>query len=81
VVVTSRDIVSLISNVQRRNSCDSEINEYDPNHAFIALLAYADGENVCYCSKWIESWSEIVSGPESQPIGNTLPLSRVPLGL
>jgi large subunit ribosomal protein L2 len=55
--------------------------EYDPNRTFIALLAYADGENVCYCSKWIESWSEIVSGPESQPeMGNTLPLSRVPLG-
>jgi ribosomal protein L2 len=37
--------------------------------------------NVCYCSKWIESWSEILSGPESQPeMGNTLPLSRVPLG-
>jgi large subunit ribosomal protein L2 len=39
--------------------------EYDPNRtAFIALLAYADGENVCYCSKQIKSWSEITSGPE-----------------
>jgi large subunit ribosomal protein L2 len=30
---------------QGRNSCDSESIEYDPNRtAFIALLAYADGE-------------------------------------
>jgi large subunit ribosomal protein L2 len=45
--------------------------EYDPNRtAFIALLAYADGEKTIYCSKRIESWSE-TSGPESQPeIGN-----------
>jgi large subunit ribosomal protein L2 len=29
----------------------------------------------------VESRSKLVSGPESQPeIGNTLPLSRVPLG-
>jgi large subunit ribosomal protein L2 len=33
--------------------------EYDPNRTAFALLAYADGENVCYCSKRIESWSEI----------------------
>jgi large subunit ribosomal protein L2 len=68
VVVTSRDIVSLISKNKEGIPATVKSIEYDPNRtAFIALLAYADGENVCYCSKWIESWSEILSGPESQP--------------
>jgi ribosomal protein L2 len=46
VVVTSRDIVSLISNVQRKEFLRQlKSIEYDPNRtAFIALLAYADGE-------------------------------------
>ena len=41
--------------------------EYDPNRtAFIALLAYADGtKNICNCSKWFESWSEVVSGTDA----------------
>jgi ribosomal protein L2 len=59
-VVTSRDIVSLILNVQRKEFLRQlKSIEYDPNRTAFALLAYADGENVCYCSKWIESWSEI----------------------
>jgi ribosomal protein L2 len=50
VVVTSRDIV-LISKEQRKEFCDSEI-EYDPNRtAFIALLAYADGEKTYIAQK------------------------------
>jgi large subunit ribosomal protein L2 len=46
VVVTSRDIVSLISNVQKKEFLTVKSIEYDPNRtAFIALLAYA-GENI-----------------------------------
>jgi ribosomal protein L2 len=43
VVVTSRDIVSLISNVKGIPATVKSI-EYDQIVAFIALLAYADGE-------------------------------------
>jgi large subunit ribosomal protein L2 len=57
-------------------------SEYDPNHAFIALLAYADGEKTYVIAQnGLKVGQKLVSGPESQPeIGNTLPLSRVPLG-
>ncbi len=57
--------------------------EYDPNRtAFIALLAYADGEKTYIIAQnGLKVGQKLVSGPESQPeIGNTLPLSRVPLG-
>jgi large subunit ribosomal protein L2 len=57
--------------------------EYDPNRtAFIALLAYADGEKTYVIAQnGLKVGQKLVSGPESQPeIGNTLPLSRVPLG-
>jgi large subunit ribosomal protein L2 len=44
-VVTSRDIVSLISKNKGRIPATVKSIEYDPNRtAFIALLAYADGE-------------------------------------
>src|SRR5688572_5364607 len=57
--------------------------EYDPNRtAFIALLAYADGEKTYVIAQnGLKVGQKLVSGPESQPeIGNTLPLSRIPLG-
>ena len=57
--------------------------EYDPNRtAFIALLAYADGEKTYIIAQnGLKVGQKLVSGPESQPeIGNTLPLSRIPLG-
>ena len=57
--------------------------EYDPNRtAFIALLAYADGEKTYVIAQnGLKVGQKVVSGAESQPeIGNTLPLSRVPLG-
>jgi ribosomal protein L2 len=45
VVVTSRDIVSLISKNKEGIPATVKSIEYDPNRtAFIALLAYADGE-------------------------------------
>jgi large subunit ribosomal protein L2 len=52
--------------------------EYDPNRtAFIALLAYADGEKTYVIAQnGLKVGQKLVSGPESQPeIGNTLPLS------
>jgi large subunit ribosomal protein L2 len=56
--------------------------EYDPNQtAFIALLAYADGEKTYVIAQNGLKGSEISFWSESQPeIGNTLPLSRIPLG-
>jgi ribosomal protein L2 len=74
VVVTSRDIVSLISKVQRKEFPVKSI-EYDPNRtAFIALLAYADGEKTYVIAQnGLKVGQKLVSGPESQPeIGNTL---------
>ena len=57
--------------------------EYDPNRtAFIALLAYADGEKTYVIAQnGLKVGQKLVSGPESQPeIGNAMPLSRIPLG-
>jgi large subunit ribosomal protein L2 len=56
--------------------------EYDPNRtAFIALLAYADGEKTYVIAqnglKVGQKYFLVQSQPE---MGNTLPLSRVPLG-
>jgi large subunit ribosomal protein L2 len=57
--------------------------EYDPNRsAFIALLAYADGEKrYILAPEGLKVGQEIISGAEVAPeVGNALPLSRMPLG-
>jgi large subunit ribosomal protein L2 len=56
--------------------------EYDPNRtAFIALLAYADGEKTYVIAQnGLKVGQKLLSGPVSTEVGNTLPLSRVPLG-
>ncbi len=57
--------------------------EYDPNRsAFIALLVYADGEKkYIIAPDKLKVGTKLVSGAEATPdIGNTLFLSKVPLG-
>jgi len=57
--------------------------EYDPNRSSnIALLHYRDGEKrYITAPSGLRVGSEVVSGPDAAPdVGNTLPLSRVPLG-
>jgi large subunit ribosomal protein L2 len=73
VVVTSRDIVSLILNVQEGIPATVKSIEYDPNRtAFIALLAYADGEKTYVIAQNGLKVGEISFWSESQPeIGNT----------
>lgn len=57
--------------------------EYDPNRtAFIALLAYADGEKTYVIAQnGLQVGQTVVAGEGAAPeIGNTLPLSKIPLG-
>ncbi len=57
--------------------------EYDPNRtARIALLYYVDGEKTYIIAPaGLEVGSKILSGAGSPPeVGNTLPLSEIPLG-
>jgi large subunit ribosomal protein L2 len=57
--------------------------EYDPNRsAFIALLAYADGEKrYIIAPHGLKVGATVVSGPGAPPtVGNALLLSEVPLG-
>nr|YP_010933523.1 ribosomal protein L2 [Streptosarcina costaricana]WKT08942.1 ribosomal protein L2 [Streptosarcina costaricana] len=57
--------------------------EYDPNRsARIALVAYADGtKGYILHAKELKPGDGIVSGPDSPIlVGNTLPLSKIPLG-
>jgi len=57
--------------------------EYDPNRsARIALIAYADGEKrYILAVHGLEVGMTVQSGPDSEVlIGNSLPLSRIPLG-
>jgi len=57
--------------------------EYDPNRtAFIALLAYADGEKrYIIAPAGLEVGQKIVSGPDAAPeVGNSMPLANIPLG-
>ena len=57
--------------------------EYDPNRtAFIALIAYADGEKrYIIAPQGLEVGAKIVAGPEAAPeVGNALPLGKMPLG-
>ncbi len=56
---------------------------YDPNRtAFIALLAYADGEKrYIVAPNGLRVGDSVVSGPEAPPeVGNALFLSNIPLG-
>ncbi len=57
--------------------------QYDPNRsAFIALVAYTDGEKrYIVAPNGLQVGQSIASGPQSAPeIGNALPLSEIPLG-
>ena len=57
--------------------------EYDPNRtAFIALLAYADGEKrYIIAPQGLEVGATVISGDNVAPeVGNTLKLSNIPLG-
>ena len=57
--------------------------EYDPNRtAFIALVSYTDGEKrYVIAQNGLKVGQTIVSGPGVAPeIGNTMPLSDIPLG-
>lgn len=57
--------------------------EYDPNRsANIALLHYADGEKrYILAPQGLEIGVTLMSGPEAEPVtGNTLPMTRIPLG-
>ena len=57
--------------------------EYDPNRtAFIALLAYADGEKrYILAPQGLEVGSVVLSGEGAAPeVGNALPLKNMPLG-
>lgn len=57
--------------------------EYDPNRsAFIALLAYADGEKrYIIAPHGLKAGATVLSGPGAPPtVGNALLLSEVPLG-
>ena len=57
--------------------------EYDPNRtAFIALVSYTDGEKrYVIAQNGLKVGQTIVSGSGSTPeIGNTMPLSDIPLG-
>ena len=57
--------------------------EYDPNRtAFIALLAYADGEKrYILAPQGLEVGATVQSGPDAAPeVGNALPLKNMPLG-
>ncbi|WP_298422420.1 50S ribosomal protein L2 [uncultured Kordia sp.] len=57
--------------------------EYDPNRtAFIALVQYADGEKrYIIAQNGLKVGQSVVSGEKVAPeIGNTMPLSNIPLG-
>jgi len=57
--------------------------QYDPNRtARIALLVYADGEKrYIVAPNGLQVGQTVMSGPDAAPeIGNTLPLSKIPLG-
>ena len=58
--------------------------EYDPNRsARLALLHYADGEKrYMLAPLGLQVGTKVMSGPEADPeVGNSLPLSKIPLGL
>ncbi|SHI89543.1 LSU ribosomal protein L2P [Arenibacter nanhaiticus] len=67
-----QDVVATVESIQ-----------YDPNRtAFIALLAYADGERKYIIAlNGLQVGQELISGANAAPeIGNALPLGNMPLG-
>ncbi|MFA6110109.1 MAG: 50S ribosomal protein L2 [Candidatus Latescibacterota bacterium] len=57
--------------------------EYDPNRsAFIALIGYADGDKrYILAPEGLVVGAAVMAGPEAPiQVGNTLPLTRIPLG-
>ena len=71
----------------KRNKFNSEAEvksiEYDPNRsAFIALIEYLDGEKrYVVAQSGIKVGQKISSGENASPeVGNSLPLSKIPLG-
>lgn len=68
-----------------KNGIPAEVKtvEYDPNRsAFISLVEYQDGEKrYILCPHGLKVGQKIVSGTGILPeLGNTLPLSEIPLG-
>jgi len=68
-----------------KNGVSAEVKtvEYDPNRsAFISLVEYQDGEKrYIICPHGLKVGQKIVSGTGILPeLGNTLPLSEIPLG-
>jgi large subunit ribosomal protein L2 len=68
-----------------KNGVSAEVKtvEYDPNiSAFISLVEYQDGEKrYILCPHGLKVGQKIVSGTGILPeLGNTLPLSEIPLG-
>ena len=68
-----------------KNGVSAEVKtvEYDPNRsAFISLVEYQDGEKrYILCPHGLKVGQKIVSGTGILPeLGNTLPLSEIPLG-
>jgi large subunit ribosomal protein L2 len=58
--------------------------EYDPNRsARIALLNYVDGEKrYILAPVGLKKGMKVMSGPDAEPmVGNSLPLSKIPLGM
>ena len=58
--------------------------EYDPNRtAFIALLAYADGEKrYILAPNGLKVGAKLMSGPKAEPIdGNAMPLALIPVSM
>ncbi|MBN97998.1 MAG: 50S ribosomal protein L2, partial [Gemmatimonadetes bacterium] len=57
--------------------------EYDPNRsAFIALITYSDGEKrYILAPQGLQVGASVMAGPDAPiQVGNSLPLSRIPLG-
>jgi large subunit ribosomal protein L2 len=68
VVVTSRDIVSLISKEQRKEFLRQWSQWIWSKSYCIYLLAYADGEKTYVIAQnGLKVGQKLVSGPESQP--------------
>jgi len=70
---------------RRKHGVAAEVTaiEYDPNRsARIALIEYADGEmSYILAPDGLTPGAKVMSGPEAAPeLGNSLPLSSIPLG-
>src|SRR3954452_20484515 len=70
---------------RRKHGVAAEVQgiEYDPNRsARIALIKYSDGElSYILAPDGLRAGASVMSGPEAPPeVGNSLPLSAIPLG-